>query len=59
MNFFTLSSVRPDCGGLQWAANYAEAMFDKCAISQLMQYVHHLVMTTYKGLKDPSRLNYV
>ena len=53
---FTLRSVRRDCRRLRWAADDAETVFNESAVGQLMQYIHHLVVTTDKRLEDSSRL---
>jgi hypothetical protein len=37
-------------------ADDAEAVFNESAIRQVMQYVHHVVVTTDKRLKNPSRV---
>ena len=42
-----------DCGDLLWVVDDADAVFNESAISQPMQDIHHLVMTTDKRLKNP------
>jgi hypothetical protein len=39
-------------------ADIAEAEFIEAAVSELMQSIHHVVMTAFKGLIDSSRLQY-
>jgi hypothetical protein len=45
-----------ECEGPLWAADDAEAVLKERAISQVMQDIHHVVMTTDKGVKNPSRV---
>jgi hypothetical protein len=39
-------------------ADVAEAEFIEGAVSELMQSIHHVVMTAFEGLIDPGRLQY-
>jgi hypothetical protein len=39
-------------------ADVAEAELIELKISQLMQFIHHVVVTTLKRLIDPGRLQY-
>jgi hypothetical protein len=39
-------------------ADKAEAVFIEVAVRKLMQSIHHVVMTMFKGSKNPGRLQY-
>jgi hypothetical protein len=41
-----------------WTADVAEAVFVDVAIGEEVQFIHHVVMTTYKRPVNPGRLQY-